>query len=138
MKNGTIEQAMKDVAARLDEAWNDGDATKLASYWTQDGLNINPMGEVFEGRPASEADLDQSLSFFLKGSKHEIQVDRVYSINAQTAVADGVGKIFHVFGPDGMERGPWVSNFSMICTTQADGTWQVAQMRAFTFLPKQG
>ena len=60
------------------------------------------------------------------------------SINAQTAVADGEAKIFHVFGPDGTEMGPWMSHFSMICAKQEDGTWQIAQMRAYTFLPKQG
>lgn len=134
----TYEYALKHLAAQVDEAWNSGDAEKLASYWEQNGLNVNPMGEAFEGRPAIAADVNQSISGFLKGSKHEIQVDRVYSISSQTAVADGWAKISNVFGPGGMEMGPWVSNFTMICTKQEDGTWQIAQMRAYTFLPKQG
>ena len=134
----THENAIKQLAAQVDETWNNGDAAQLASYWDQSGLNVSPMGEAFEGRPAIEANLGESLNGFLKGSKHEMKVDRVYSLNAQTAVADGSAKIFHVFGPDGTEMGPWVSNFTMICTKQEDGTWQIAQMRAYTFLPKQG
>ncbi|SPF41739.1 hypothetical protein SBF1_2560013 [Candidatus Desulfosporosinus infrequens] len=45
----TYENAIKQLAAQVDEAWNNGDAAKMASYWVQNGLNINPMGDVFEG-----------------------------------------------------------------------------------------
>lgn len=132
------ENAIKQLATLIDEAWNNGDATKMASYWDQRGLNVSPMGDVFEGRPAIERDLGKSLNGFMKGSKHELKVNHVYSLNTQTAVADGEAMISHVFGPDGVEMGPWVSHFTMICTRQEDGSWQVAQMRAYVFLPKQG
>lgn len=134
----TYESALKQLAAQVDEAWNNSDATKLASYWEPNGLNVSPMGEAFEGRAAIAADVHESISGFLKGSKHELKIDHVYSINSQIAVADGEGKISHVFAADGTEMGPWISNFTMICSKQEDGTWKIAQMRAYTFLPKQG
>lgn len=133
-----LENAIKQLATLVDEAWNNGDATKMASYWDQRGLNVSPMGDVFEGRPAIEANLGESLNGFMKGSKHELKVNHVYSINTRIAVADGESMISHVFGPDGVEMGPWVSNFTMICTRQEDGIWQIAQMRAYVFLSKQG
>lgn len=93
---------------------------------------------IFEGRSAIAADLASSLYGFLKGSKHELRVDRIYSINAETAVADGEARISSVFGPDGTEFEPLTSKFTMVCTRHEDGRWKIAQMRAYTFLPKQG
>jgi uncharacterized protein (TIGR02246 family) len=71
------ENTIKHLAAQADEAWNTGDAPKMASYWGQNGLNVSPTGDAFESHQAIEADLERSLSGFLKGSKHELKVDHV-------------------------------------------------------------
>jgi len=134
----TYQDAIKQLAANVDDAWNEGNVAKMAHYWSKDGLNVSPTGDTHEGRAAIEEDLGRSLNGFLKGSRHALKVDRIYTINPQTVVADGEAKIFSVIGPDGTEMGPWTSNFTMICLKTGDGPWQIAQMRAYTFLPKEG
>jgi uncharacterized protein (TIGR02246 family) len=131
-----IEEEISQLAEDLDSAWNEDNAAKAASYWRADGLNISPMGDVFEGRPAIQADLEANLKGFLRGSKHALRIDRTTLISRDVAVADGTATISSVLGPDGNELGPWRSNFTMICVKQDGHTWAIAQMRAFTFLSR--
>ena len=132
------ETAIKQLAHEVDAAYNDADPAKMASYWTENGLNVNPFGDRFEGRATIEADLRDGLSGFMKGSRHELAVSRVSSLDERTAVADGTVTITGILGFDGNTMEPLSSDFSMICTRDHDGGWQVAQMRAYRFIPKHG
>jgi uncharacterized protein (TIGR02246 family) len=131
------ETAIKQLAHEVDAAYNDADPAKMASYWTEHGLNVNPFGDRSEGRATIEADLHDGLSGFMKGSRHELTVSRVSSLDERTAVADGTVTITGILGFDGNRMEPLSSDFSMICTRDHDGGWQVAQMRAYRFIPKQ-
>jgi uncharacterized protein (TIGR02246 family) len=131
------ETAIKQLAHEVDAAYNDADPAKMASYWTENGLNVNPFGDRFEGRATIEADLRDGLSGFMKGSRHELTVSHVSSPDERTAVADGTVTITGILGFDGNMMEPLSSDFSMICTRDHDGGWEVAQMRAYRFIPKQ-
>ena len=131
--NATIQDSLEQLAQAVDTAYNDGDAVTMASYWTEDGLNVNPFGDRFEGRPNIEADLREALQGFMKGTTHELSISEITHVNEQTAAADGIARITGLYG-DAMEA--LTSQFSMICTQNADGRWQIAQMRAYRFLDK--
>jgi uncharacterized protein (TIGR02246 family) len=132
------EAAIKQLAQEVDAAYNDADPAKMAGYWTENGLNVNPFGDRSEGRASIEADLRDGLNGFMKGSRHELTVSHVSSLDERTAVADGTATITGIPGFDGTTTEPLTSDFSMICTRDNDGSWQIAQMRAYRFIPKQG
>jgi uncharacterized protein (TIGR02246 family) len=132
------ETAIKRLAHEVDAAYNDGDPARMAGYWKENGININPFGERFEGRANIEADLRDGLNGFMKGSQHQLTISRLSSLNEQTTVADGTVTITGIIGFDGNTMEPLTSNFSMICTRDHDGDWRIAQMRAYRYITKQG
>jgi uncharacterized protein (TIGR02246 family) len=132
------EAAIKHLAREVDNAYNDADPATMAGYWTENGLNVNPFGDRFQGRANIEADLRQGLDGFMKGSQHKLAINHVASLNGQTAVADGTATITGIVGFDGNTMAPLSSSFSMICTREQDGDWRIAQLRAYRFIPKQG
>lgn len=132
------EAAIKQLAREVDAAYNEADSARMAGFWTENGLNINPFGDRFEGRTNIDADLREALDGFMKGSKHKLTVSHVSALNDQTAVADGTVTITGITGFDGKEMESLTSNFSMTCTQDDDGDWRIAQMRAYKFIPKQG
>jgi uncharacterized protein (TIGR02246 family) len=132
------EAAIQRLAHEVDAAYNDGDPARMASYWTENGININPFGDRFEGRANIEADLREGLNGFMKGSQHQLTISHLSSVNERTAVADGTVTITGITGFDGTTMGPLTSNFSMICTQDHDGDWRIAQMRAYRYITKQG
>jgi uncharacterized protein (TIGR02246 family) len=132
------EAALKHLAREVDGAYNDADPARMAGYWAEDGLNINPFGDRFEGRANIEADLREALDGFMKGSQHKLAVSHVAPLNEETAVADGTVTITGIVGFDGKTMEPLSSSFSMVCSRDQDGDWHIAQMRAYRFIPKQG
>jgi uncharacterized protein (TIGR02246 family) len=130
------EDAIQQLAAEVDAAFNAGDSTAMASHWAEDGLNINPFGDTFDGRSKIEKDLRDSLSGFMKGSRHQLAITKVYPINEQVTVADGIATIAGIASHEGLIVDPLTSNFTMICSKAADGHWQIAQLRAYRFLSK--
>jgi uncharacterized protein (TIGR02246 family) len=132
------EAAIRQLAQEVDAAYNDADPARMAGYWTESGLNVNPFGDRFAGRASIEADLRDGLNGFMKGSRHELTVRHVSSLGERTAVADGTATITGIRGFDGTTMEPMTSDFSMICTRNHDGGWQIAQMRAYRFISKQG
>jgi uncharacterized protein (TIGR02246 family) len=130
------EAAIERLAHEVDAAYNDGDPARMADYWTESGININPFGDRFEGRANIEADLREGLNGFMKGSQHKLTISHVSSLNEQTAVADGTVTITGIIGFDGNTMEPLTSDFSMICTRDRDGDWRIAQMRAYRYITK--
>jgi uncharacterized protein (TIGR02246 family) len=131
------EAAIERLAHEVDAAYNDGDSARMASYWAENGININPFGDRFEGRANIQADLREGLNGFMKGSQHQLSISYVSSLNEQTAVADGTVTITDIIGFNGNTMEPLTSNFSMICTRDHDGDWRIAQMRAYRYIAKQ-
>jgi uncharacterized protein (TIGR02246 family) len=129
--------AIRQLARDVDAAYNGADPARMAGYWTDDGLNVNPFGDRSEGRADIEADLRAALDGFMKGSRHELAVEHVASLDVRTAVADGTATISGIVGFDGETMEPQTSEFSMVCRREDSGRWQIAQMRAYRFLSKQ-
>jgi uncharacterized protein (TIGR02246 family) len=133
MHNTTIRESLTALARAVDAAYNDADPVKMANCWTENGLNVNPFGDRFEGRTSIEADLRQALDGFMKGTTHKLPISEITRVDEQTAAADGIATITGLYG-DAMEA--LTSQFSMLCTRDANGRWKIAQMRAYQFLSK--
>ncbi len=132
------EAAIKQLAQDVDAAYNEANPAKMAGYWTENGLNVNPFGDRFEGRASIEADLRDGLNGFMKGSRHELTVRHVSALDERTAIADGTATISGIAGFGGTTMEPLISDFSMICSRDRHGGWRIAQMRAYRFIPKHG
>jgi uncharacterized protein (TIGR02246 family) len=133
-----IEVEIRELAREVDAAYDDGDAARMAGHWTADGLNVDPFGGRTEGRAGIEANLRHGLEGFMRGTRHELVVEHVVPLDEEVAVADGKATISGIVGPDGVAMGPQTSDFSMICVREDAGRWQIAQMRAYRFIPRQG
>jgi len=133
MHDTNIRESLTRLAQAVDAAYNDADAAKMADCWTENGLNVNPFGDRFEGRASIEADLREALNGFMKGTQHELTITDVACLDDQTASADGIATITGISG-DPSEA--LTSDFSMVCSRDGDRGWRVAQMRAYRFIPK--
>jgi uncharacterized protein (TIGR02246 family) len=131
--DSTTKDSLEQLADAVDTAYNNADPVTMANCWTENGLNVNPFGDRFEGRTHIEADLRQALSGFMKGTTHKLWISEVTRVNDETAAADGIATISGLYG-DATEA--LSSQFSMICTRDEAGRWQIAQMRAYQFLAK--
>jgi uncharacterized protein (TIGR02246 family) len=133
MANVTDEEAIRTLLARIDAAWNAGDAVAFAVNWTNDGTTISPLGALSEGRANIQADVGASLSGPLKGSRHRLDLVRAYWPKAGVAVADGDAEISNVTGPDGEVWPPLRAKFTSTCV-KGGSEWSIAHMRAYVFL----
>jgi uncharacterized protein (TIGR02246 family) len=124
------EDAIRDLHARIDAAWNAGDAPAFASLWTSDGTLSNPMGQLSVGRDAIERDVQAELAY-LKGSRHELAVARVHRPTSGVAVVDGEAALSPSVGPDGESAGPWTSQFTSVCVETSENQWRVADLRSY-------
>lgn len=54
------------------------------------GQRVNPDRSINQGRASIEGDLRAGLNGFMKGSRHELTVNHVCSLDERTAVVDGM------------------------------------------------
>jgi disulfide bond formation protein DsbB len=56
----TQDAAIRRLHARIDAAWNRGDATGVAANWTTEGVTISPFGARFTGRADIASDIAEA------------------------------------------------------------------------------
>ena len=81
--------------ARIQQAWNDGDATAFASEFTDDASYVIFAGIVSLGRAAIERDHEQVLQKWQRGSRMKMKVIEIREVAPEVAVVvteGGVGK----------------------------------------------
>jgi uncharacterized protein (TIGR02246 family) len=126
--------AIRQLHADVDAAWNRSDAAAMATLWSVAGTNLSPLGVLSEGRDAIEADLAARFAEGLAGTEHRLTLERVYWIDTGLAVADGDAEISNLVGPDGMVYPPLASKFTSVSIQQPSGEWRLEHMRAYVFL----
>jgi uncharacterized protein (TIGR02246 family) len=126
--------AIRQLHADVDAAWNRSDAAAMAALWSVTGTNVSPMGVLSEGRDAIEADLAAGFAEGLAGTEHQLTLERIYWIDAGLAVSDGEAELGNLVGPDGMLYPPLVSKFTSISLQQPSGQWRLEHLRAYIFL----
>jgi uncharacterized protein (TIGR02246 family) len=124
-----LKRAIEEVTTKIDEAWDAGDARAFAANWTDDAIVVDPMGELTRGRAAIEKDMASQFAGPMKGTTHQLDVQRVHSVSPSVAVADGTAA---VKAPGNAE--PWTANFTAVFKQRPDGDWAVSDMRSYSFL----
>ena len=94
-------QALTDPAtiegclARIQQAWNDGDATAFANEFTDDASYVIFAGIISLGRAAIERDHEPVLQKWQRGSRMEMKVIEIREVAPGVAVVvteGGIGK----------------------------------------------
>ena len=73
----TDEQALSQIVAKLEEAWNAGDSAAFASYFTDDATFIHIFGGQLDGRTAIQAIHRQIFDTIYKGSRNHFTLQRI-------------------------------------------------------------
>src|SRR5262245_56136503 len=101
------DDAIKQLAAAIDAAWNKGDAVAFASYWAEDGTVTNPRGQITAGRAEIEKSMAADLAGPMKGTTHKLTITGIYWLKPDVAVADGEAEVAIASGPNGTAMSPW-------------------------------
>jgi len=121
--------ALTEVLARVDAAWNLGEARAFAAEWTPCGTVVNPFGGLTEGRADIERVMAIQFAGPSKGTTHLLEIARVYWVSPSVAVAEGTAT---VVPGDGSEV--WPAPFTAIFSRNRYRKWQIAHMRGYVFL----
>jgi len=73
----TDEQALSQIVAKLEEAWNAGDSAAFASYFTDDATFIHIFGGQLDGRTAIQAIHRQIFDTIYKGNRNHYTLQRI-------------------------------------------------------------
>ena len=110
------------------EAFHKGDASAVASFWTEDGVFTGLTGVRLKGR----AEIEKALRKFFeenKGQQVEIESESLHFVTPEVAIEDGVTLALH---PDGMP--PSRARYTIV-HVKKDGKWFLGSMRNSTFAP---
>jgi uncharacterized protein (TIGR02246 family) len=120
--NAAGEKAIRASAEEFTQAFNAGDAKKVAALWTAGGLLNDEAGRNFKGRKAIE---DEYAAFFQAhpGARIEVTIESIDFPAPNVAVEEGNGTVvFPQGGP------PSSSHYTAVHTLQ-DGKWTMATVR---------
>jgi uncharacterized protein (TIGR02246 family) len=115
-----------------DDAWNQGEAWKVASFFTHDAIIVNPHGEVAEGKKEFEKLLTQLFNGRFKDSKHKSNIIRIHFPKENVAVVDGEATVSEINeSGKGLDT---IMRFTDVIVRD-NGDWLIADTRAYTYLP---
>jgi uncharacterized protein (TIGR02246 family) len=122
------EAALLKKAEAFVEAFHNGDAKVLATFWTPDGEYLDQTGRHFKG---PNAILKAFTNFFAenKGLKLRIDSTALRFVTPEVAIEDGATA---VIPPDG---GPPSRARYTIVHVKRDGQWYLASVRESAFVP---
>ena len=117
------EQAVRDVVARLIDAWNRHDAAAASAEMTEDVDMVAPPGMRMAGRAAIEAASPQMFATLYKDAHETATTDRIRFLGSNVALGDGT---FTLVGPNfpGDARG-----LQTVVLVKTGGKWKLAALR---------
>jgi uncharacterized protein (TIGR02246 family) len=98
------------------DAFNKGDATAVASFWTPDATYTDEVGNVIKGRPAIEK-LYQKVFADRKGAKLTIHVESAKLLTPEVGIEEGVTEVTPA------EGGPPTSARFTAVLVKREGQW---------------
>ncbi len=121
------------TVARFTEAFNRFDAAEVASFWTDDGTLINPLGNYGEGRPGIERVFREDAQTILGGTTSRFLIQRVRHL-AGCAFLDLEHHVEDFRRPDG-SRGPVKLHIAALALKQGD-EWRWLDVRPYRFMER--
>ena len=119
--NPNDEQALRDIVAKLEAAWNAGDSIAWADLFAEDADFIHIMGGHFTGRGTIEAGHRTIFDTFYKGSRNQLAVEKIRAAGQDTAIVFVYGKL--KFYENGEERR--LEARPTMVAELIHGTWQI-------------
>ena len=100
--NPSDEQALRDMVAKLEAAWNAGDSVAWASFFAEDVDFIHILGVHYTGRAAVETGHRMIWDTIYKGSTVTYAVEKIRTAGPDVAVVLVLGEM--TFYDNGVER----------------------------------
>ncbi len=123
------------TVARFAEAFNRFDAAAVASFWTDDGTLMNPLGNSGEGRPAIERVFREDAQAILEGTTSRFLIQRVRHVGG-CAFLDLEHHVQDFRMPDG-SRGTVKLHVVALAQKQGD-EWRWLDVRPYRFVERPG
>src|ERR1700744_358401 len=98
----TDEQALRDLVAKLEAAWNAGDSVAWAGLFAEDTDFIHILGVHYTGRAAVQTGHRMIWDTIYKGSKVSYAIEKIRPLGADVAVVFVLGAM--TFFDSGVER----------------------------------
>jgi uncharacterized protein (TIGR02246 family) len=119
------------LAADFIEAFDQGDATALASLYTENAVRVTVEGGTVIGRAAIEEEFAAYFAGPFKGTSMTINAGRVQVVGAETAVNEGTYEVSGIMTPDGQPAPP-VKGSYVNTVMNMDGVWLIASNAGVT------
>ncbi len=113
-------QSIAEANIKFGEAIRSGDATALASLYTEDTRLLEPMGGLIQGREGVEAYWARAFQMGIK----EIVLTTVDIMNMDDMICE-FGKAYLTIKPEGQDEIKDVGRYLVIWKKAADGTWKM-------------
>lgn len=127
------EAAIRELEAAYDRAWNAADISGLTAPFTPDATIVDPFGGVSAGRAEIQRLLAELLAGSGRGSTHASSIIGVHFVTDDVALADGEAVIGGLRVAGGGVRPPLLHRFTDVLVRR-DGSWRIAQIRAYVFM----
>jgi uncharacterized protein (TIGR02246 family) len=116
-----VENVIRAGANDFTQAFDTGDAKKIAAAWTESGTMVDEAGQSFKGRKAIE---DEYAKLFKDhpGARIEIKIQSVEVPSPGVAIEDGAATVFTKDAP------PTSSRYTAV-HVQQNGKWLMATVR---------
>ena len=129
------ESAIQQVLSGMDEAWNQGDAKTLASYFTPDAELIDVVGTIHGGRNAIERRDAILLGDMLNGSHLTQELRSIRFLRPDVAVVDANAQLYgYKSVPKGLPTSGAVLTARVRHVMVYNGKWWIVATQ-FTYVP---
>ena len=119
--NSRDEQALRDIVAKLEAAWNSADVNAWCSLFADDVDFIHILGAHYSGRPAIEHGHRVIWDTIYKGSIVKYDVEKIRPVTPEAAVVFVLGSL--KFFDNGVERN--VKARPTLGVQKSGDTWQI-------------
>lgn len=130
MELSTLETTVQ----RFNDAFNRFDAAAVASFWTEDGTLISPIGTFGEGRAGVERVFRSDASTILEGTTSKFTITRARRVAADCAFLDLDHALENCRMPDG-SRGSMKLHVVMLARKSGE-EWRWVDARPYRFVER--
>jgi uncharacterized protein (TIGR02246 family) len=123
-----VKEAIKARGEEFVKAFDKGDASAVAAFWTTDGDYVDEAGTTFSGREAIEAAFKKQFAT-AKGGKLRINTTSLRALKPDFAISDGTTEVTY---PD--DAPPIVTRYTAVHVKQ-EGRWYLASVRDAIAVP---
>jgi len=123
------EQAIIGETEAFAQAWNDGDAKRAASFFTEDGVRVGAFGDVQHGRSEIEAAYDRLLHQTMAGAKATQERGSVRMLSPDLAIWQGAIEIVPPVGSP-------MKGHSVQVMKKINGRWLMLEAHPKFFPPR--